>query len=239
MSGLSLVTTLPPRPDVKPGGIRSGSDDDGFRGNGGSGGSGGGGPSERTYKLGMWVALVAILMFFVAFSSAYIVRQGFSDDWRPIPLPSILWLTTAMLVGSSVTLELARRSLKNGLEGASNRWLTLTTVLGLLFLLGQYLAWRQLSNAGIYISTNPHSSFFYMLTGAHGLHLMGGLIALLYLTLRAWRAPGYPVMEFVDEHRRSRSRTFRKELAVDLTAVYWHFMDVLWVYLFILLFVWR
>jgi len=220
-----MVTTITPtKPKTGPKGMG--------RGRGGDLGSGKdrayAGGSERslppgTYHLGVWIGLASITMLFIAFTSAYIVRQGVGGDWQVIRMPRILWLTSALLLVSSFTLELARLSLKRGLALAFNRWLTVTTLLGVLFLLGQLLAWRQLATQGIYVNTNPHSAFFYLLSGAHGLHLLGGVIALSYVVLGA---------------RRHRYET-GEQTAVNLTAIYWHFMDVLWVYLFILLFIWK
>jgi cytochrome c oxidase subunit 3 len=160
----------------------------------------------------MWFALAAIGMLFIAMTSAYVVRLGFDPDWRPIRMPIIVGINTAVLLASSVTMERARRSL--GLDHALNKWLTATLLLGLAFVCGQLVAWRQLSFDGIYLSTNPHSSFFYLLTGMHGLHLLGGILALGYLA-------------FSRSHR---------ERWVEATALYWHFMDGLWVYLLVLLF---
>jgi cytochrome c oxidase subunit 3 len=101
--------------------------------------------------------------------------------------------------------------------------LTVTLLLGVVFLAGQLLAWRQLAAQGIFLGTSPHGSFFYLLTGTHGLHLLGGIIALTYVVFGSWRL----------------RYTRRHHIAVDLTALYWHFMDGLWVYLFVLLFLWR
>jgi cytochrome c oxidase subunit 3 len=185
----------------------------------------------------MWFALAAIMMLFIAFTSAYIIRQGMSDDWRPLQMPPVLWLTTAMLIGSSITLEIARRMMKRDWVQASSRWLSLTAMLGTAFLIGQLLAWRQLRASGIYMNSNPHSSFFYVLTGAHGLHLFGGVIALYYITLRAWRESKLEGHEVTLAYANGRIVRLTS-LAVDLTAVYWHFMDGLWIYLFVLLFVW-
>jgi cytochrome c oxidase subunit III len=184
--------------------------------------------SRRTGVLGMWFALCAILMMFTALTSAYIVRAGLSDDWRPLVMPRQLWLSTALILASSASFEAARRFLKRGSEQAYSLWLLLTVLLGIGFLTTQVLAWRQLVAQGIYLVSNPHSSFFFLLTGAHGLHLLGGILALDYLLLRNWR------------HRRSRSEALlRQETAADVVAVYWHFMDGLWIYLFLLLFFWR
>ncbi|HXG91844.1 MAG TPA: cytochrome c oxidase subunit 3 [Blastocatellia bacterium] len=180
------------------------------------------------YRIGMWVALASILMLFVALTSAYIVRQvpawnGGVSDWVSLQMPPVLWVNTAMILMSSVTIELARRALKRGDYEKLNRWLVLTTLLGIGFLVGQLIAWRQLAAQGIYVNTHPHSSFFYLMTGVHGLHLFGGVIALIYTTVSALRL----------------RIGIQKRAAVRVTALYWHFMDGLWVYLFLLLFFWK
>src|ERR1700674_1444589 len=144
--------------------------------------------SASRYRIGMWVAMAAILMMFTALTSAYIVRAASSDDWQPLKMPRILLLSTALIVISSGTLETARRKLKdasaNATGKAHRRWLLFTVALGLGFLASQLLAWKQLVRQGIYVSSNPHSSFFYLLTATHGVHLLGGLVALVYLSLR-------------------------------------------------------
>ena len=188
-------------------------------------GSGGGLPrqlSAHTYRLGMWLVLVPIVMLFVAFTSAGVVRGGISSDWVPTAPPRILWLNTFLLLASSATLELSRGSLSASLRRAFTGWLYVTTALGLAFLAGQMLAWRELMLRGVYLATNPSSSFFYLLTAAHGLHLLGGIVALFYLLLRAR-------LMVVDPARRT---------ALDVTAIYWHFLDGLWVYIFLLLMRW-
>ncbi|HLG15606.1 MAG TPA: cytochrome c oxidase subunit 3 [Blastocatellia bacterium] len=181
----------------------------------------------KKYRIGMWAALASILMLFVALTSAYIVRQGTPAtrpaDWITIELPPVLWLNTALLIVSSLTIELSRRALKRSDYAAVKRWLSLTTLLGIGFLAGQIVAWRQLAAQGIYVSTNPHSSFFYLLTSLHGLHVLGGVLALTYVTVAALRL----------------RIGLRRAVAVDVTAMYWHFMDGLWVYLFLLLFFWK
>jgi cytochrome c oxidase subunit III len=183
----------------------------------------------RTGIVGIWVALSGVLMLFTALTSAYIVRAGLSDDWRPLVMPRMLWLSTVLILASSLSLELARRCLKRERDQAYSRWLLLTVVLGVSFLAAQMLAWQELVAQGIYIATNPHSSFFYLLTGTHGVHLLIGIIALDYLLLRVWRPR--PV---------NRSEALQKrQTAVDVVGIYWHFMGGLWVYLFVLLFVWR
>jgi len=176
--------------------------------------------SANSYRLGTWVAMASILMLFTALSSAYIVRAASSSDWQPLAMPRILLLSSVLLLVSSVTLETARRKLKQAAAKAYKSWLLLTVVLGVGFLASQLIAWRQLAKQGVYIASNPHSSFFYLLTAVHGVHLLGGLAALAYLSLRS-RAP--------------QAETSAQAKA-DAVTLYWHFMDFLWLYLFVLLF---
>ncbi len=208
----------------------------GSRGNGSRGGGngrGGGGDDndarsrDNRARLGMWVALASILMLFTALTSAYIVRAGLSNDWRPISMPRLLWVSTGLIVLSSVTFEAARRALRRFEVKTYSRLIALTTLLGASFLVTQFMAWRQLVSQGIYLASNPHSSFFYVLTGAHALHLVGGIAGLGYLLLRTWDKLG------------SREAVLRRETAASTIGIYWHFMDGLWIYLFLLLFLWR
>jgi cytochrome c oxidase subunit 3 len=174
----------------------------------------------------MWAALAAIVMMFTALTSAYIVRAASSNDWQKIPMPRVILLSTLIILVSSFTLERARRKLKSGLQSQYSRWLLVTTALGFCFLVTQYVAWRQLVRQGVYVATNPHSSFFYLLTAAHGVHLLGGLLVMLYLVVRAGRG-------------QTELQRIKKEAATDAATLYWHFMDGLWIYLFLLLFYWR
>lgn len=180
--------------------------------------------SANRYRIGMWVALASILMMFTALSSAYIVRAASASDWQPLTMPRILLLSTALIVISSGTLETARRKLKGTVNNGYRRWLLLTVALGIGFLVSQLLAWRQLVRQGVYVASNPHSSFFYLLTAAHGVHLLGGLAALAYLSLRK-RAP-----------QEDQLAVANSQAGADAVTLYWHFMDLLWLYLFVLLF---
>jgi cytochrome c oxidase subunit 3 len=188
----------------------------------GGGDGSGRGASRRASMTGLMVLLAAVVMFFAALSSAFIVRRGLSNDWAHTELPQVLWLNTVVLLASSLALELARRALKAGKRESFNRFWILGSALGVVFLIGQYLAWLQLRAQGIYIATNPSSSFFYVLTAAHAVHLIGGVCALLYVSVQALRlrlGPG-------------------KRTAIDVSAMYWHFLDGLWIYLLILFLVW-
>ena len=179
------------------------------------------------YRTGMFVALAGVMMMFTALTSAYIVRAAGANDWLPIAVPRVLWISTALIVISSITLEFARKALKVDDHSAYSRMLLVTVVLGLGFLGAQLLAWRQLVSQGVYLSSNPHSSFFYLLTALHGLHLLGGIFAIDFLLLHARRKVQ------VDQI------TSRRSAAAGAVATYWHFMAGLWIYLFLLLFLWR
>ncbi len=217
------------------------------RGGGGDDRRGWGGPDYATRlrraRLGLLVALTPVLMLFVSFTSAYVVRQGLPTldprtnqlvrDWIPVKLPVLLLVNTGVLVLSSAGMELARRQVKDAAEGSVNAstaevsahdegkmpWLAITTVLGLAFLFGQWTAWKQLAANGFYVATTPSSSFVYLLTGAHAVHLMGGVVALLLAGVFALLR--WPVTT--------------RSIVVDVTAWYWHFMAALWVYILCLL----
>ena len=178
------------------------------------------------YRIGMWVALASIGMLFTALSSAYVVRAGSSNDWVSITMPRVLLLSTGLILVSSVTLEASRRNLKTASFGRHSHWLLITMLLGLGFLFTQLAAWRQLAAQGVYLSSNPHSSFFYLLTAAHAVHLVGGLFALIFLWVRS---------RLNKETKVSATR----QASTDAITIYWHFMDALWIYLFLLLFLWR
>lgn len=175
----------------------------------------------NTAQLGLWALLGTLTMLFAGFTSAYLVRRA-GSDWQTIPLPALLWFNTLVLLASSLTLEAARASLRHYRLEALKNWLLATTVLGLTFLAGQLVVWKQLVAGGVYLPTSPHSSFFYMLTGVHGAHVVGGILVLLYALGRAWRARWTPA----------------EPTGLNLCATYWHFVDGLWLYLFLLMFAW-
>ncbi len=170
-------------------------------------------------RIGVWLLVGAITILFAAFTSTYLARRA-EADWRVGPLPPILWVNTLVLLLSSLSVQSARRSGRGGRLEGIRRGLALATVLGVVFLVGQVVAWRQVVAAGIYLTTNPHSSFFYLLTGMHGVHLLGGVGALGYALLAATRTtdPAHALE------------------VVEPTATYWHFVDGLWLYVFAILF---
>ena len=189
-----------------------GGGDDGKRGRKGR-------PSPKRYYTGIALGIVSILMFFMALASAFLVRKGASTDWVSVRIPALLWINTVVLLASSGTVELARKCLtKADLPGFKKYW-SMSTGLGVLFLIGQLVAWNQLAGQGIYLASNPASSFFYIFTGAHALHLIGGVGALLYVSLRNF------------DHA-----NVTRAVAAEVTSYYWHFMDALWLFLLALLY---
>jgi cytochrome c oxidase subunit 3 len=179
------------------------------------------GPSSRRYSIAIGLAMVSILVFFLAMVVAFVVLERFNTAWIPAHLPRILWANTIVLLASSVTLERARRSLASANLRRFQTFWRITTGLGVLFLTGQVIAWWELVHSGAFISTQA-SSFFYIFTGAHGVHLAGGIAALLYVSLRKFE----------------RARISRAA-ASQVASYYWHFMDGLWVVLFALLYLGR
>lgn len=170
----------------------------------------------------IWVVLFAITMMFAAFTSALVVRKGSSLDWQTFTLPSILYFNALLLLASSITLEISRGRIATFMGGLKNqvespaRWLYITLFLGLLFVAGQYVAWSQLRAEGLYLATNPSSSFFYVLTVTHALHVVGGLGGLIYVIFKL-------------------NKSVLRPNQLVATARYWHFMDLLWLYLLFLL----
>jgi cytochrome c oxidase subunit 3 len=197
------------------------------RGNGGGGSGlepGQEGFSPDKYRIGMWVALAAIMMMFTALVSAYIVLAS-TDSWRSIPFPRQLWLSTALIVGSSLTFKRSLRFLKQEKDDFYGRWLRVTLALGLAFLASQLIAWQQFIARGIHVTGNSRA-LFYLLTGLHGIHVVGGVAALSYLLLRERLRSGQEVA------------TLKRQTAAGVVGLYWHFMGGLWVCLFLLLLLW-
>ena len=216
--------------EVKSGGPSGGGprDHDPFDHGGGGGDDGGrdhGVPGAGL--LAMRFLLVSITALFVTIGVAYHERAKAPAHWQHIHVPPLLWLSTGIILASTWTLELARSALerKNSLRYA--RWLALTVAMGLGFLVSQVLALRELASQGIYLRHNPHSSLFYVLTGAHGLHLLGGIAALTFLLVKASRRPEVVLFDF--KRQRSRAAT---------AALYWHFLAGIWLCLFLCLLLW-
>jgi len=171
-----------------------------------------------TARVGLWAFMGTVSMLFIGFTSAFLLRRA-SPDWQPLQAPSLLYASSAALVLSSLTLAIARRRLLGWDLVGSERWTLATGLLGAGFVAAQLGAWRQLARQGVFLATNPSSSFFYVLTGLHIIHLLGGLAWFSVVALRLRRmafAPG--------------------EDGLGLFATYWHFLGGLWLYLLVLMF---
>jgi cytochrome c oxidase subunit III len=185
-------------------------------------------PQAAATQTGIWVCVCAIFMCFAALVSALVVREGTSSDWRHLTLPRILYFNTLVLMLSSYTLEVSRHRFSATVRQEAGPeetprpglfpWLYATILLGSIFVAGQYLAWKALAAGGFYLATNPSSSFFYVLTAMHGVHVLGGMAGLIYMARRL-----------------ARSVSPRQASAFGATAVYWHFMGFLWIFLFLVM----
>jgi Heme/copper-type cytochrome/quinol oxidase, subunit 3 len=175
-------------------------------------------------KFALWIGMASITMMFAAFTSAYIVRQS-AGNWLEFDLPNIFFVSTLVLLISSVTLHTSYKFFVRGSEQRYKLFLILSFILGIAFLILQYRGWLDLFSIGIDLKGNPSGSFIYVLTGVHALHVIGGLAALTVGVLLAYSRP-FRVTE-------------RRKVNFDLTLQYWHFVDLLWVYLLIFLYISR
>lgn len=170
-------------------------------------------------KVGLWLLLAVITSFFGLLISAYGMRMALAD-WRPLAVPGVLWLNTAILIASSVAFQWTRGAVARGTPDGMKAGLLGSGLLALAFLAGQLFAWQQLSASGQLPASNAANAFFYLLTGLHGLHLLGGLVVWGKTTAKAWGSDFKP----------SELR-----MSIELCAVYWHFLLVIWLVLFSLL----
>jgi cytochrome c oxidase subunit III len=171
------------------------------------------------YRMFTFLAIIWIVALFATLALVLESRWVYSKDWVSIPLPHILYVNTGLLLISSLTIEFARSSLRAEAGRRCTRWILLTLLLGLAFVGGQIVAWLELSFRGLHLASNPGSFFFYLITGAHGVHLLVGIISLASL--------GLSVSQLAQK--------FRQQTAMDTVALYWHFMNGLWVCLLALL----
>lgn len=180
------------------------------------------------YRLGMWIALLAIVMTFAGLIGAYIVVAVNKQlEWRPFDLPYQVWFSTIVIIASSFTFELAKRAINDEKQDLFRRWLITTTVLGAVFISSQLLAWFALVQRGVYLSSNPYAGFFYILTAIHAVHLLGGILALGYLFL------------ITKKNTYSPDLLYQRQVYTGVIGLYWHTMDGLWLVLFTLLAFWK
>jgi cytochrome c oxidase subunit 3 len=170
-----------------------------------------------TAKIGLGIFLAVVCALFTLLISAYLTRMG-SADWWGMPVPRLLWANTAVLLVNGASLEWAKVEARLSRSETLNTALAMAFGTGFLFLLGQLLVWWQLVSAGYVLADNPANSFFYMITGIHGLHIIGGLFVLGRTTVRARSNFTWPKMR----------------LSVDLCATYWHVMLIIWLVMFAL-----
>lgn len=167
-------------------------------------------------KFALLVGCASIMMMFAAFTSAYVVRQA-AGNWLEFTLPNIFWYNTIVLLASSVTLHLSFINFKKGNTALYRTLLTTTFFLGIAFVALQYQAWLALEAIGVELTGNPSGSFVYVISGVHAAHILGGLAVLTIAMIHAFALP----------HKVTEARKLR----FDLTLTYWHFVDILWIYL--------
>jgi len=178
-------------------------------------------PTLAPQRVGLWAFLGVVTSLFMLFLVIYNERAGF-PDWRPLADPGLLWFNTALLVIGSVAFQLARNSAANGRLSGVRMNLTAAGLFSIAFLVGQIVAWRQLTATGYFMATNPADAFFYLLSGLHAVHLLGGLFVWAKAATSAWQKP--------DPEDVSQAASLR--LSVQLCSVYWHYLLLLWLVLF-------
>jgi len=173
-------------------------------------------------KFGMWLFLVSVFMLFMSLTSAYIVRQA-DGNWTIFDLPSMFWLTTVVILLSSVTMQWAYFAAKKDNMSTTRLMVTLTFALGVVFLVGQFYGWKELVLDRVYLVGNPSGSFVYVITGLHGLHIISALVYVAILLVAVGRGKVHS----------------GRLLSIEMCATYWHFLGVLWLYLFVFLLLYR
>lgn len=209
--------------------------------NGGGGGDGGddnkpnnqdfediGQPKTNKARILTGFLLIVVLMTFIGLIGAYIViSTNKALEWKPFSLPAQVWISTILILASSITYHISKKSLDENNQEKAKKWLLLTTVLGATFISSQILAWLALVNRGVYVQSNPYAGFFYILTAVHAVHVFGGICALGSIVLRTWEK----TFDY-DELKE------RQNLS-NVVGWYWHTMDALWIVLFLLLGFWK
>jgi cytochrome c oxidase subunit 3 len=223
---------LEPKPRIRRGGFGGGGNSN--DNNGGKRNNGGGGGDRRDhnqdsepkrfaatkYYVAMWTALTVVTMTFAGLAGAYIfLAFNRTAEWKPFDLPFQVFISTFLILASSITYEFARYSINHNNQKGFWMWLMATTGLGAAFISSQLFVWFELARQGIYLSSNPYAGFFYILTIAHALHLIGGIVILGYLVLRAAKPTS------------DKENLFKRKTAASVVGLYWHSMDGLWLVL--------
>jgi len=184
-------------------------------------------PSNK-FRILMWFLLLVVLMTFGGLISAYIViSTNGVMEWQPFNLPKAVWVSTVLILTSSVTYKIAQNALNAANQEKAKTWFLATTVFGGMFIASQLLAWFELVRRGVYVQSNPYAGFFYILTAVHAVHVIGGIAVLGFIVLRTW------------EKTASSEELTKRQQVSNAVAWYWHFMDGLWLVLFLLLGFWK
>ncbi|MDQ3710832.1 MAG: cytochrome c oxidase subunit 3 [Acidobacteriota bacterium] len=184
--------------------------------------------SSNKLRIAMWFLLLVVMMTFGGLIAAYIViSTNGVMEWQPFALPIQVWISTVLILASSVTYKIAHSMLSADKQQKAKSWLLATTVFGGMFIASQLLAWVELVQRGVYVQSNPYAGFFYILTAVHAVHVIGGIAALGYILLRTWQATA------------SDEELFKRKQLSNSVGWYWHFMDGLWIFLVLLLGFWK
>ncbi len=239
----TIETTVEEKKSKRHASLSSGFGSDGGNKNrGGGGGGSDGGDNNRDddftdqaepyssnkLRIAMWFLLLVVMMTFGGLIAAYIViSTNGVMEWKPFALPVQVWISTVLILVSSVTYKIAHSMLNGDQQQKAKNWLLATTVFGGMFIASQLLAWVELVRRGVYVQSNPYAGFFYILTAVHAVHVIGGIAALGYILLRTWRATS------------SDEELTKRQQISNSVGWYWHFMDGLWIFLFLLLGFWK
>jgi cytochrome c oxidase subunit 3 len=184
-------------------------------------------PSNR-FRIGMWFLLLVVLMTFGGLIGAYIVISTNGVlEWKPFDLPKQIWFSTALLVASSITYQVAKKAINSEKQVKAKNWLLATTILGGMFIASQLSLWIVLVSQGVYMASNPYAGFFYIITAVHAIHVIGGIIALSFIVLRTWQPTS------------NEKELENRKIYASVIGTYWHFMDGLWLVLVGLLGLWK
>ncbi len=184
--------------------------------------------SSNKFRIATWFLLLVVLMTFGGLISAYIViSTNGVMEWKPFDLPIQVWISTNLILASSITYTISQKALNLDNQQKAKNWLLATTVFGGMFIASQILSWLELVRRGVYVESNPYAGFFYILTGVHALHVIGGIAILGYVVLRTWQKTS------------SNEELSKRKTISNAVGWYWHFMDALWIVLFLLLGFWK
>ncbi len=209
------------------------------RGGGGNGGGGGDNPkddftghaepySSNKLRITMWFLLMVVMMTFGGLIGAYIVISTNGEmEWKPFDLPVQVWVSTFLILTSSLTYKIAQAAINSDNQSKAKNWLLATTIFGGMFIASQILVWFELVRRGVYMQSNPYAGFFYILTAVHAIHVIVGIAALGYIVLRTWQKTS------------SDEEIVKRRQISNAVGWYWHFMDGIWIVLFLLLGFWK